>query len=107
MPENIPDYTNIKFSLADMNKYLKDSNIKLSVEDSKKLNTVFSHYDKVNEKGENKPDGILTKQIEDREAFMKDLQKRMPEVFDKLCEFFIINDIVEERNEAKKLDQKY
>ena len=104
MVNEIPDYSNIQFSLSDMNRFLKDSNFTLSEADSKKLNTIFGKYDKVNEKGENKPDGILSKN-ENREKFLKDLDKEMPELSNKLLEFFIILDIVEEDRELKKVKE--
>ena len=100
----IPDYSDIKFTVNDMQRFLKDGNINLEKKELDKLNTIFKNYDKINDKGEQKPDGELGLN-EDREGFQNELKKSMPGVFDKLVEFFIILDIVEEKraeNEAKE-----
>ena len=102
----IPDYSDIKFSVKDMQRFLKDGNIKLEKKDLDKLNTIFKNYDKINTKGEKKPDGELGLN-EDREGFKNDLEKQMPGVFDKLIEFFIILDIVEENRAEKEAKEQF
>lgn len=108
----IPDYSDIRFSVKDMKRFFKDGNIQVDKKELDQLSQILSHYDKVNEKGENKPDGELGLK-EDREAFKEELEKQMPGMFDKLLEFFIIVDVVEEdramkeaQKNAPKLDTK-
>jgi len=100
MTSEIPNYTDVQFSLSDMNKYLRENNVTLSGSDAKKLNTIFGHYDKLNNKGEQKPDGVLAKS-ENREAFLNELNKEIPGLSDKLLEFFIMVDIAEADRDLK------
>jgi len=102
----IPDYSDIKFSVKDMQRFLKDGNINIGQKDLEKLNTIFKNYDKVNAKGEKKPDGELGIN-ENREGFKEELEKRMPGLADKLVEFFIILDIVEEDRALKEAQKKF
>ena len=96
-----PDYSNLTFSVNSMKRFLKDGNVTLNKNDLKKLNLIFNRYDKINKQGEKKPDGELSLN-EDRASFMDDLEKQMPDLYDKLVEFFIVIDLVEEEKNGRK-----
>ena len=101
--QNIPDYSNLKFSLADMNKFFKDQGIKLDQKQTQKLNSVFGKFDKLSEK----QDGEISKS-ENREEFMKTLEKDEPKIFDKLIEFSIAVEMAEDmrQEQQKNIKQK-
>jgi hypothetical protein len=41
----IPDYSNIQFSMADMERFFKDGNVQLDNKSKQKLNTIFQKCD--------------------------------------------------------------
>ena len=98
--QNIPDYSNIKFSMADMERFFKDGNVQLNDQTKQKLNTIFEKCDIRGEDGKKLQDGdgILTGK--ERESFMKKVKHKMPEIYEKVVDFFVAVDVVEELNQA-------
>ena len=56
----IPDYSDLKMNMSGLNRFFNDQGIKISSEESSKLNTIFNECDTENAKGEKKQDGELT-----------------------------------------------
>ncbi len=103
MPGNIPDYSDLKFSMADMNRFFKDQGIKLNQNDTKKLNSVFNKYDAKNEK----QDGEISK-IDNRVRFLGELEKTDPEIFDKVVPFSIAVEQAEDlRKQKAETDKEF
>ena len=101
MAGNIPDYSDLKFSMADMQRFFKDQGIKLNQNDAKKLNSVFNKYDAKNEK----KDGEISK-IDNRVRFLGELEKSDPEIFDKVVSFSIAVEYAEDMRKAKNEIEK-
>ncbi len=101
MPGNVPDYSDLKFSMADMNRFFKDQGIKLNTEQTKKLNSVFNKYDAKNEK----KDGEISK-IDNRAAFLGELEKSDPEIFDAIAPFSIAVEYAEDLRKQKQEVEK-
>lgn len=51
----IPDYSDLKMNLSGLNRFFNDQGIKISSEESSKLNTIFNECDTENAKGEKSP----------------------------------------------------
>lgn len=67
----IPDYSDLKMNMSGLNRFFNDQGIKISSEESSKLNTIFNECDTENAKGEKKQDGELTGQ--ERSKFLQEL----------------------------------
>lgn len=101
MAGNIPDYSDLKFSMTDMNRFFKDQGIKLNQKDTEKLNSVFNKYDAKNEK----KDGEISK-IDNRVRFLGELEKSDPEIFDKVVSFSIAVECAEDMRKTKNEIEK-
>ena len=101
MAGNIPDYSDLKFSMTDMNRFFKDQGIKLNQKDTEKLNSVFNKYDAKNEK----KDGEISK-IDNRVRFLGELEKSDPEIFDKVVSFSIAVACAEDMRKTKNEIEK-
>ncbi len=96
MPGKVPDYSDLKFSMADMNRFFKDQGIKLNTLQTMNLNSVFNKYDAKNEK----KDGEISK-IDNRVKFLGELQISDPETFDKVVPFSIAVEYAEDLRKQK------
>lgn len=96
MPDNIPNYSDLKFSMADMNRFFKDQGIKLDTLQKMNLNSVFNKYDAKNEK----KDGEISK-LDNRAKFLGELQISDPETFDKVVPFSIAVEQAEDLRKQK------
>ena len=103
---NIPDYSNIQFSMADMERFFKDGNIQLNDKSKQKLNTIFEKCDKRDTEGKKLKggDGLLTGK--ERESFLKKIKKKMPELYSQVVDFFITVDTVEDLNKEKEATEQ-
>jgi len=101
MAGNIPDYSDLKFSMADMNRFFKDQGIKLDTLQKMNLNSVFNKYDAKNEK----KDGEISK-IDNRVRFLGELEKSDPEIFDKVVSFSIAVEQAEDLRKQKAETEK-
>ena len=99
---NIPDYSNIQFSMADMERFFKDGNIQLDAKSKEKLNTIFEKCDKRNTDGKKLKggDGQLTGK--ERESFMKKIKKKMPELYSQVVDFFVTVDVIEDMKQQQE-----
>jgi predicted DNA-binding protein len=104
--QNIPDYSGIKFSMADMERFFKDGNVQLSDQTKQKLNTIFEKCDKRGEDGKKLKggDGVLTGK--ERESFMKKIKHKMPEIYENVVDFFVAVDVIEELDQADAVQKK-
>lgn len=101
MAGNIPDYSDLKFSMADMNRFFKDQGIKLDTLQKMNLNSVFNKYDAKNEK----QDGEISK-IDNRAKFLGELETSDPETFDKVVSFSIAVEQAEDLRKQKAETEK-
>lgn len=101
MPGNIPDYSDLKFSMADMNRFFKDQGIKLDTLQKMNLNSVFYKYDAKNEK----KDGEISK-LDNRAKFLGELEKSDPETFNKVVSFSIAVESAEDLRKQKAETRK-
>ena len=74
----IPDYSDLKMNMSGLNRFFNDQGIKISSEESSKLNTIFNECDTENAKGEKKQDGELTGQ--ERSKFLARIKSAAPKL---------------------------
>lgn len=97
----VNDYSNLKMNMNGMKTFFKDNNVKISSEEQEKLNCIFKDCDKLNTKGENKPDGELTG--EERTSFLNKVKKLCPNIYQRVVDFYTAVDVVESlKNENNK-----
>jgi len=98
--QKIPDYTNLKMTMDGIKEFFKDSNVKISKEDSAKINTIFQECDTKNAKGEKKPDGELTGQ--ERIDFLDKIKSELYKFYQIMIDLFTVIEVKEELEEDKK-----
>ena len=106
IPES--DYSNVRFTMADLNRFSKDGNVKVSDDKRKQLNTIFKSSDKFDEYGRHvkQGDGILN--IEERVKFLNRVQKEIPDLFNDIVDFALTVELIEDlrlQNEQKSKKQ--
>ncbi len=99
----VPDYSNIKFNMNDIQRFFKDQGVDVSAKDSKTLASIFKECDTQDEKGEKKADGVLTG--EERSTFIDKIQAACPKLVNSVIDFFTTVEVVEEQKEWKKVEQ--
>ena len=101
------DYSNIKTDMTSLNAYFRDKGVKVTAEDTAKLNTIFQECDTEgakNENGENIGDGVL--KGEERVNFLSKIKTACPKLFNKIVEFFKEVEITEFNETNKKETQE-
>lgn len=100
----VQDFNYSNMSLNSINDFLAKSDIKVSACEAEKLNSIFKECDTENAQGEKKPDGELSEK--ERATFLSKIKKSLPELFEKLCDFSIMMDIVDDEKKTKEATLK-
>ena len=100
----IPDYSDLKMNMSGLNRFFNDQGIKISSEESSKLNTIFNECDTENAKGEKKQDGELTGQ--ERSKFLARIKSAAPKLYQKVVDFYTAVDVAEDLQKLKKKPKK-
>lgn len=100
----IPDYRDLKMNMSGLNKFFNDQGIKISSEESSKLNTIFNECDTENAKGEKKPDGELTGQ--ERSKFLARIKSAAPKLYQKVVDFYTAVDVAEDLQKTQEETKK-
>ncbi len=96
----VQDFNNINFSINGMQSFFKEQGVEINSSDSKKLESIFNECDTTNEKGEKKPDGVLTGN--ERTSFMDKVKSACPNIYQKVVDFFTVIDVKEDLEAARK-----
>ena len=99
----VPDYSNIKFNMNDIQRFFKDQGVDVSAKDSKTLASIFKECDTQDEKGEKKADGVLTGA--ERDKFFDKIKSACPKLVNSVVDFFVTVEIIEEQKELKRVKQ--
>lgn len=94
----IPDYSNLKMNMSGLSRFFNDQGIKISSEESAKLNSVFKECDTENANGGNKSDGELTGN--ERNKFLDRIKTAVPKLYQKVVDFYTAVDVVEDLKAA-------
>lgn len=97
------DFGNIKMNLDGIHAFLKDSNFKLTNEETDKINSIFNECDTTNAQGENKADGELTGA--ERDNFMNRIQSYSKFLYDKVVDYYTLVDVAEGLKEEKAIKE--
>lgn len=100
----IPDYSDLKMNMSGLNRFFNDQGIKISSEESSKLNTIFNECDTENAKGEKKPDGELTGQ--ERSKFLARIESAAPKLYQKVVDFYTVVDVIEDFQKTQEETNK-
>lgn len=99
------DTTNVKTNMAGLNAFLQYSGVKLTDEEKGKMNTIFAECDTQNKQGEKGADGILSGSEVDN--FIDKIAKSLPRLREKVVDFAVMMNIVEDtRSEAKETQKE-
>ena len=90
----VQDFNNINFSINGMQSFFKEQGVEINSSDSKKLESIFNECDTTNEKGEKKPDGVLTGN--ERTSFMDKVKSACPNIYQKVVDFLTAIDLKED-----------
>ena len=91
-------------NMSGLNRFFNDQGIKISSEESSKLNTIFNECDTENAKGEKKQDGELTGQ--ERSKFLARIKSAAPKLYQKVVDFYTAVDVAETCKKLKKKPKK-
>lgn len=100
----IPDYSDLKMNMSGLNRFFNDQGIKISSEESSKLNTIFNECDTENAKGEKKQDGELTGQ--ERSKFLARIKSAAPKLYQKVVDFYTAVDVAEDLQKTQEETKK-
>ena len=104
----VQDFSSVNFSINGMQSFFKEQGVEINASDSKKLESIFKECDTTNEKGEKKPDGVLTG--DERLSFMDKVKSTCPNIYQKVVDFFTAIDVKEDleamQQEAKEALKK-
>lgn len=96
----VQDFGNIKMNMEGLNRFFQDSGVKISGEDSAKINSVFQECDTENTKGDKKPDGELTGQ--ERMNFLDKIKSACPNLYQKVVDFYTAVDVAEDLEQSRQ-----
>ena len=89
----VRDFGNIKMNMEGLNRFFQDNGVKISGEDSAKINSIFKECDTESTKGEQKADGELNGQ--ERMNFLNKIKSACPNLYQKVVDFYTAVDVVE------------
>ena len=96
----VQDFSNIKMNVEGFNQFLQANNVKISREESIKINTIFHECDTENTKGDKKPDGELTGQ--ERMNFLDKIKSACPNLYQKVVDFYTAVDVAEDLEQSRQ-----
>ena len=96
----VRDFGNIKMNMEGLNRFFQDNGVKISGEDSAKINSIFKECDTENTKGEQKADGELNGQ--ERMNFLNKIKSACPNLYQKVVDFYTAVDVKEDFEQIRQ-----
>lgn len=94
----VSDFNNVKMNLSSINKCLKEQGVKISAEESAKLNTIFNESDVADAQG--KKDEVLVGK--ERTNFLEKVKTALPKLYQKIVDVIVEIEIKEDLEKQQK-----